>query len=73
MSHLIKYFKITLCTREHNGLPLYGYAMKPNLEVKDGFAILRDEKQISAYGIPLSLVDSYAIQPVFCDEDSDKQ
>ncbi|HHG9959564.1 TPA: hypothetical protein ACPZLH_000682 [Yersinia enterocolitica] len=47
--------------------------MKPDLEVKNGFAILRDEKQISAYGIPLSFIDSYVIQPVLCDEDSDKQ
>ncbi|UYJ99155.1 hypothetical protein [Yersinia enterocolitica] len=70
---IIKYFRVTLYEHGLQEIPRVGYTRKPELEVRDGFAILRDEKQVSAYGIALASICSYAIEPVFNGEDSDKQ
>ncbi|HEN3609170.1 TPA: hypothetical protein U5E44_002366 [Yersinia enterocolitica] len=69
----IKYYQVTLYEPGLQEIPRIGYNRNPDLEVKDGFVILRDEKQTSTYGIPLSSIGAYAINPVFDSEDSDKQ
>ncbi len=57
------YYAITVNVTGLRAKDVTGFSRVPVLEIKEGFAILRDEKQTTVIGIPLASIISYEIQP----------